>query len=98
MNFTILCAACFAYSASRRSFYSRQREVERGSHAGLRFHPQPAAVILNQALAQRQPHADARMFGAMQAPEQFEHPRLMLRFDPDAVVGHSESNFRSLAA
>ena len=66
----------------------RQADADAGAvAAAFRLDPDLAAVDLDDALHERE--ADARALDARVQPlEQAEHPLLVLRVDPDAVVAH----------
>jgi len=71
-------------------------EAERGPLAGLRFHPDAAAVPLHDLFAKSQ--ADARagvLFPIVQALEDDEDALAKLRVDADAVVAHGEGPVRA---
>src|SRR4051812_40260426 len=69
----------------------REREPERAALARLALGPDPAAVLLHDALAHRQPDAGAGV-GALtvQAVERLEDLLRLRLLHPDAVVTHRE--------
>src|SRR3954468_3955411 len=64
-----------------------EREEERGAATDLAFDPDPPAVGLHAALADRQARAGPLVvFPGMEATENLEDFRVKLGVDPDAVV------------
>src|SRR5450755_3296341 len=62
-------------------------EFEARPVTGFRFHPDPAAMPLDNLLADRQPDPVSRiLFPRMQAPEDYEHAVQMFGRDADPVV------------
>src|SRR5690348_17086484 len=68
----------------------RQREIETGSFARLRLHPDAAAVAFHNALANGQSYPCTRIRLAVEALENSEDLRAVLRLNADAVVFHAE--------
>src|SRR5579862_6549261 len=67
-----------------------QCETEQRALSGHRFHPDAAAIPLDDALANRQADAGSRVGISMQALENAEDLLGIFRLDPDAVVAHGE--------
>src|SRR3954447_26377935 len=68
-----------------------QREPERAALAGLALGPDPAAVLLHDALAHRQPDTGAGVGAlAVQTVERLEDLLRLRLLHPDAVVAHRE--------
>src|SRR5829696_4432294 len=69
----------------------RNRESERAAFAGLRLHPDPSAVPIDDLLADREADAGARVLGLRVEPlEHHEDPFGVLRIEADAIVRDRE--------
>ncbi len=64
--------------------------MKSGSLAEFRFHPDSAAALLDDALADSQTDARAREIAAVQPFEDAEDLLMIARIDPDAVVSNGE--------
>ena len=72
--------------------HRRQGEMKRAALAGAARHPDPSAVLVDDALADGQPDAGARVvLLAVQALERLEDALGMLEVHADAVVAHREA-------
>src|SRR6185295_9631147 len=74
-------------SSTTSTLAMRELDPERGS-AGRRVVPDRAAVILDDALRQRQAQPDAVLLGG---DEGLEHLRAQLRGDARAAIGHRKA-------
>ena len=72
---------------ARRGRGAMETDEERGSPAGLAFHPEPAAVRLDDLAADRQARTRAlELLPGVQPPEELEDRRVELGIDADPVV------------
>src|SRR4051812_46451480 len=69
----------------------RDGKKERGSFAGFRFYPDPAAITFGDSLADRQPYSGSRIFFLrVEAFENAENQIFILRRDSDSVIRDTE--------
>src|SRR5262245_29119030 len=86
-SWPVPCSLFFKYSF-------RDRKIKSASVAGFRFHPNPAAVPVDDTPANRQSNPCSRMLPlTMQPLEYLENSPVMFRRDANAVVPHGENPF-----
>ena len=69
----------------------RHRKIARATRVWDRFHPNPAPVKFDDALANGQPHARTRvLFLVVQTLKRSKNVLGKLRFDADAVVSNTK--------
>src|SRR5438128_2303452 len=79
---------------SRFGRHSRKAEKEARALAGSRFDPNPPAVPLDDALADRQAHSGAGiLLTGMQPLEDLKNPAEMLRVNANPIIAHRKDPF-----
>src|SRR5208283_1211671 len=92
-----VCFSCLRSASLVCGCLDWNSELEVAAVTGLRFHPDPAAMLFDNLLADREPDSVPRIFRAcVQAPKNDEHVFCLLDWDADPVVRHGEDPFLPL--